>query len=76
MGGANTGDEAPLKKRKWSNQHCDQLLTRLIGQADAEPFLRAVSKDEVPDYYEIIAKPMSFDIIKVWPTTSEFFPVS
>lgn len=46
------------------NRVLQQLLTRIMKEENAWPFLRPVSQAEVPDYYEIIKQPMDFAKIK------------
>ncbi|BET01786.1 ATP-dependent chromatin assembly factor large subunit [Nesidiocoris tenuis] len=41
-----------------------EILDNLMHHKDAWPFLRPVSKSEVPDYHMIIKKPMDFATIK------------
>lgn len=46
------------------NAALQELLTDVMKHPDAWPFLRPVLKNEVPDYYEVISKPMDFGTIK------------
>ncbi|XP_033628506.1 bromodomain adjacent to zinc finger domain protein 1A-like isoform X2 [Asterias rubens] len=40
--------------------HCEELLKEMVKHPEARPFLSAVSKKNVPDYYKIIKRPMDF----------------
>ncbi|XP_014255496.1 bromodomain adjacent to zinc finger domain protein 1A isoform X2 [Cimex lectularius] len=46
------------------NAALQEILNTLMHQEEAWPFLRPVTKVEVPDYHEIIKKPMDFGTIK------------
>nr|XP_023021015.1 bromodomain adjacent to zinc finger domain protein 1A [Leptinotarsa decemlineata] len=46
------------------NVALQELLTEVMRHDDAWPFLRPVPKNEVPDYYDVITKPMDFGTIK------------
>ncbi|XP_050295033.1 bromodomain adjacent to zinc finger domain protein 1A isoform X2 [Anthonomus grandis grandis] len=52
-------DDLPLH-----NSALQQLLTDVMKNDNAWPFLRPVQQKEVPDYYEIIKEPMDFGTIK------------
>ncbi|XP_022096369.1 bromodomain adjacent to zinc finger domain protein 1A-like [Acanthaster planci] len=39
---------------------CEELLKELVKHPESRPFLSAVSKKAVPDYYKIIKRPMDF----------------
>lgn len=41
-----------------------ELLADITHHRDSWPFLTPVTKDEVPDYHEIIKTPMDFGTIK------------
>lgn len=41
-----------------------ELLTDIRHHRDSWPFLSPVTKDEVPDYHDIISNPMDFGTIK------------
>ncbi|KAF3830749.1 hypothetical protein GH733_004749 [Mirounga leonina] len=41
----------------------EQLVVELVRHDDSWPFLRLVSKIQVPDYYDIIKKPIALNII-------------
>ncbi|XP_076283321.1 ATP-dependent chromatin assembly factor large subunit isoform X3 [Lasioglossum baleicum] len=55
------------------------LLTDVVHHKDSWPFLSPVTKDEVPDYHDIISNPMDFGTIKsklsngVYETLEQFF---
>jgi bromodomain adjacent to zinc finger domain protein 1A len=40
------------------------VLSEIMKDSNAWPFLRPVQKTEVPDYYDVITKPMDFGTIK------------
>ncbi|XP_021551442.1 bromodomain adjacent to zinc finger domain protein 1A isoform X2 [Neomonachus schauinslandi] len=42
----------------------EQLVVELVRHDDSWPFLRLVSKIQVPDYYDIIKKPIALNIIR------------
>ncbi|KAG8985721.1 histone acetyltransferase [Tulasnella sp. JGI-2019a] len=42
-----------------------RLLSDLQGHALAWAFLRPVSKEDVPDYYDVIEKPMDFSTMEM-----------
>ncbi|KAK4885411.1 hypothetical protein RN001_001682 [Aquatica leii] len=46
------------------NAPLQEVLADVLKQEYAWPFLRPVTKNEVPDYYDIITKPMDFGTIK------------
>ncbi|XP_019881429.2 bromodomain adjacent to zinc finger domain protein 1A isoform X2 [Aethina tumida] len=46
------------------NVALQELLSDVMKHKDAWPFLRPVQKNEVPDYYDVITKPMDFGTIK------------
>lgn len=46
------------------NAALHQLLLEVMRHEDAWPFIRPVQKQEVPDYYDVIARPMDFGTIK------------
>ncbi|XP_076392535.1 ATP-dependent chromatin assembly factor large subunit isoform X2 [Megachile rotundata] len=56
-----------------------ELLTDIMHHRDSWPFLSPVTKDEVPDYHDIISKPMDFGTIKCklnnreYETSEQFF---
>nr|DBA14261.1 TPA: hypothetical protein GDO54_005255 [Pyxicephalus adspersus] len=43
---------------------CEQLVVELVRHDDSWPFMRLVSKAQVPDYFEIIKKPIALNIIR------------
>ncbi|XP_068110141.1 bromodomain adjacent to zinc finger domain protein 1A isoform X2 [Hyperolius riggenbachi] len=43
---------------------CEQLVVELVRHDDSWPFMRVVSKAQVPDYFEIIRKPIALNIIR------------
>ncbi|KAF5275381.1 hypothetical protein FQA39_LY06838 [Lamprigera yunnana] len=47
-----------------NNAPLQEVLAEVLRQECAWPFLRPVVKNEVPDYYDIITKPMDFGTIK------------
>lgn len=42
----------------------EQLVVELVRHDDSWPFLKLVSKIQVPDYYDIIKKPIALNIIR------------
>lgn len=56
-----------------------ELLTDIRHHRDSWPFLSPVTKDEVPDYHDIISNPMDFGTIKCklgngeYKTVDQFF---
>ncbi|XP_034176912.2 ATP-dependent chromatin assembly factor large subunit isoform X2 [Osmia lignaria lignaria] len=56
-----------------------ELLTDVMHHRDSWPFLSPVTKDEVPDYHDIISNPMDFGTIKYklnngeYETSEQFF---
>ncbi|KAM5129614.1 bromodomain adjacent to zinc finger domain protein 1A [Mantella aurantiaca] len=43
---------------------CEQLVVELVRHDDSWPFMRLVSKAQVPDYFDIIRKPIALNIIR------------
>ncbi|XP_069807471.1 bromodomain adjacent to zinc finger domain protein 1A [Dendropsophus ebraccatus] len=43
---------------------CEQLVVELVRHDDSWPFMRLVSKIQVPDYFEIIKRPIALNIIR------------
>ncbi|XP_060790357.1 bromodomain adjacent to zinc finger domain protein 1A isoform X3 [Neoarius graeffei] len=43
---------------------CEQLTVDLVRHEDSWPFMKLVSKTQVPDYYDIITKPIALSIIR------------
>ncbi|XP_075469998.1 bromodomain adjacent to zinc finger domain protein 1A isoform X2 [Ascaphus truei] len=43
---------------------CEQLVVELVRHDDSWPFMKLVSKVQVPDYYDIIQKPIALNIIR------------
>uniref|UniRef100_A0A8C9T8D6 Bromodomain adjacent to zinc finger domain protein 1A n=1 Tax=Scleropages formosus TaxID=113540 RepID=A0A8C9T8D6_SCLFO len=43
---------------------CEQLTVELVRHEDSWPFMKLVSRTQVPDYYDIIKKPMALSIIR------------
>ncbi|KAM9294475.1 bromodomain adjacent to zinc finger domain protein 1A [Gastrophryne carolinensis] len=43
---------------------CEQLVVELVRHDDSWPFMRLVSKAQVPDYYEVIQRPIALNIIR------------
>lgn len=60
----HTSHEQPASEAGDVMQRCEELLLQLMKHDDAWPFLRPVSKREVPDYHTIIKHPMDFSTIK------------
>lgn len=52
-------DDLPLH-----NAALQELLKDVMKHKDAWPFIRPVQKNEVPDYYKVIERPMDFGTIK------------
>nr|CAB3225094.1 bromodomain adjacent to zinc finger domain protein 1A [Phallusia mammillata] len=57
---------------------CEEILSELIKHKDSWPFVEPVSKKAVPDYYDIIKKPMDLGTVHKkmkevqYPTPTEF----
>ncbi|KAG8560770.1 hypothetical protein GDO81_015120 [Engystomops pustulosus] len=57
---------------------CEQLVVELVRHDDSWPFMRLVSKVQVPDYFDIIKRPIALNIIREkvnkceYKTASEF----
>ncbi|XP_072750012.1 bromodomain adjacent to zinc finger domain protein 1A isoform X1 [Anoplolepis gracilipes] len=64
---------------KGSMARLQELLTDIRHHRDSWPFLSPVTKDEVPDYHDIISNPMDFGTIKYklgngdYETLDQFF---
>ncbi|KAK5610157.1 Bromodomain adjacent to zinc finger domain protein 1A [Crenichthys baileyi] len=43
---------------------CEQLTVELVRHEDSWPFMKLVSKTQVPDYYDIIRKPIALSTIR------------
>uniref|UniRef100_A0A3P9JXH2 Bromodomain adjacent to zinc finger domain protein 1A n=1 Tax=Oryzias latipes TaxID=8090 RepID=A0A3P9JXH2_ORYLA len=43
---------------------CEQLTVELVRHEDSWPFMKLVSKTQVPDYYDIIKKPIALSTIR------------
>lgn len=43
---------------------CEQLTVDLVRHEDSWPFMKLVSRVQVPDYYDIITKPIALSIIR------------
>ncbi|XP_073410330.1 bromodomain adjacent to zinc finger domain protein 1A-like, partial [Dendrobates tinctorius] len=43
---------------------CEQLVVELVRHDDSWPFMKLVSKIQVPDYFDIIKKPIALNIIR------------
>ncbi|XP_044127439.1 bromodomain adjacent to zinc finger domain protein 1A isoform X2 [Bufo gargarizans] len=43
---------------------CEQLVVELVRHNDSWPFMRLVSKLQVPDYFDIIKRPIALNIIR------------
>lgn len=43
---------------------CEQLVVELVRHPDSWPFMRLVSKIQVPDYFDIIKRPIALNIIR------------
>lgn len=56
----------------------EQLTVDLVRHEDSWPFMKLVSRTQVPDYYDIIKKPIALSIIREkvnnceYKTASEF----
>ncbi|XP_069049136.1 bromodomain adjacent to zinc finger domain protein 1A [Lepisosteus oculatus] len=57
---------------------CEQLVVELVRHEDSWPFMKLVSRTQVPDYYDIIRKPIALNVIREkvnnceYKTASEF----
>ncbi|XP_026520287.1 bromodomain adjacent to zinc finger domain protein 1A isoform X1 [Notechis scutatus] len=63
--------QAPLNRRTSGRQGgvhelsaFEQLVVELVRHDDSWPFMKLVSKIQVPDYYDIIKKPIALNIIR------------
>lgn len=68
---SDSSDEVVQSKRSYRSEHMplnnaalQELLSDVIKHDDAWPFVKRVLKHEVPDYYDVITKPMDFGTIK------------
>ncbi|KAL5008235.1 hypothetical protein ScPMuIL_013816 [Solemya velum] len=52
------------KSRLQPMKTCEDIVGELMKHEDAWPFLKPVSKKNVPDYYEIIKHPMDFSLVR------------
>ncbi|KAK2892310.1 bromodomain adjacent to zinc finger domain protein 1A isoform X2 [Channa argus] len=43
---------------------CEQLIVELVRHEDSWPFMKLVSRTQVPDYYDIIKKPIALSTIR------------
>ncbi|XP_063295772.1 bromodomain adjacent to zinc finger domain protein 1A [Pelobates fuscus] len=43
---------------------CEQLVVELVRHDDSWPFMKLVSKIQVPDYFDIIQKPIALNVIR------------
>ncbi|XP_039597065.1 bromodomain adjacent to zinc finger domain protein 1A [Polypterus senegalus] len=43
---------------------CEQIIVELVRHEDSWPFIKLVSKAQVPDYYDIIHKPIALSVIR------------
>ncbi|XP_054653508.1 bromodomain adjacent to zinc finger domain protein 1A [Dunckerocampus dactyliophorus] len=43
---------------------CELLIVELVRHEDSWPFMKLVSRTQVPDYYDIISKPMALSTIR------------
>ncbi|XP_041131948.1 bromodomain adjacent to zinc finger domain protein 1A-like [Polyodon spathula] len=43
---------------------CEQLVVELVRHEDSWPFMKLVSRTQVPDYYDVIQKPIALNIIR------------
>ncbi|KAM4013616.1 bromodomain adjacent to zinc finger domain protein 1A isoform 1-T2 [Anomaloglossus baeobatrachus] len=43
---------------------CEQLVVELVRHDDSWPFMKVVSKIQVPDYFDIIKRPIALNIIR------------
>ncbi|TPP61401.1 putative Zinc finger protein [Fasciola gigantica] len=60
-------EDTPVK-RQTENARCvcSRLINTIIKHRHSWPFRKPVDKDEVPDYYEIIANPVDLSMIRDW----------
>jgi len=66
VGGWTAEEYYELKKSKERsfNLQCQNIIEMLRRHKSAWPFLEAVSKDDVPDYYEVIKDPIDIKTIE------------
>jgi len=60
-------DISPSPKRSLRsalNRRMQRLMDELLVHAAAWPFVKPVSKDDVPDYYEVISHPMDLSTVE------------
>ncbi|EDL36738.1 mCG126024, partial [Mus musculus] len=69
--GRKESSPVPLNRRSSGRQGgvhelsaFEQLVVELVRHDDSWPFLKLVSKIQVPDYYDIIKKPIALNIIR------------
>ena len=61
-----------IPKSKNFKESCLKVLAPLVAHQSAWPFLQPVKKEEVPDYFDIIAHPMDFQTIKDKISNNEY----
>lgn len=70
-GSAPTSGSAPSSRRSSGRNHglhemsaCEQLTVELVRHPDSWPFMKLVSRAQVPDYYDIIKRPIALSTIR------------
>ncbi|XP_041122290.1 bromodomain adjacent to zinc finger domain protein 1A-like [Polyodon spathula] len=51
---------------------CEQLVVELVRHEDSWPFMKLVSRTQVPDYYDVIQKPIALNIIREKVNSCEY----
>ncbi|XP_034783959.2 bromodomain adjacent to zinc finger domain protein 1A [Acipenser ruthenus] len=55
---------------------CEQLVVELVRHEDSWPFMKLVSRTQVPDYYDVIQKPIALNIIREKVNSCEYHMAS
>ncbi|KAJ4919345.1 hypothetical protein JOQ06_000760 [Pogonophryne albipinna] len=58
--------------RKRPATACEQLVVELVRHDDSWPFIKLVSRTQVPDYYDIVKSPIALSIIREKVNTCEY----
>ncbi|KAK5887072.1 hypothetical protein CesoFtcFv8_018043 [Champsocephalus esox] len=51
---------------------CEQLVVELVRHDDSWPFIKLVSRTQVPDYYDIVKSPIALSTIREKVNTCEY----
>nr|XP_057946154.1 LOW QUALITY PROTEIN: bromodomain adjacent to zinc finger domain protein 1A-like [Doryrhamphus excisus] len=68
---SSTSSPSSSRRRSSGRNHgvhelsaCELLIVELVRHEDSWPFMKLVSRTQVPDYYDIISKPMALSTIR------------